>query len=43
MVLKCIRGGDKATSEVWEGAQGLEWTVDSPPPYHTFSPQPIIK
>ncbi len=43
LVLKCIRGGDKATSEVWEGAQGLEWTVDSPPPYHTFSPQPIIK
>jgi cytochrome c oxidase subunit 1 len=43
LIVKCIQGGDKATSEVWEGAQGLEWTVDSPPPYHTFSPQPIIK
>ena len=43
LVLKCIRGGEKATDQVWEGAQGLEWTVSSPPPYHTFSPQPIVK
>jgi cytochrome c oxidase subunit 1 len=36
-------GGKKATPEVWEGAQGLEWTVDSPPPYHTFSTPPEVK
>ncbi len=43
LVIKCIRGGKKADDQVWEGAQGLEWTVSSPPPYHTFSPQPVIK
>ena len=43
LVIKCIRGGEKATDQVWEGAQGLEWTVSSPPPYHTFDPQPIVK
>jgi cytochrome c oxidase subunit 1 len=43
VVLKCIRGGEKATDQVWEGAHGLEWTVSSPPPYHTFSVQPEIK
>ena len=43
LVVKCIKGGEKATAQVWEGAEGLEWTVDSPAPYHTFSPQPVIK
>ena len=43
LVVKCIRGGEKASDQVWEGAEGLEWTVSSPPPYHTFSPQPVIK
>ena len=36
IVIKCVRGGAKATAEVWEGAHGLEWTVPSPAPYHTF-------
>jgi cytochrome c oxidase subunit 1 len=26
-----------------EGADTLEWTVSSPPPFHTFNDQPIIK
>ncbi len=43
VVVKCIRGGEKATDQVWEGAQGLEWSVSSPPPYHTFDPQPIVR
>ena len=38
-----IRGGDKASDEVWEGARGLEWTVPSPAPYHTFESAPDIK
>ncbi len=38
-----IRGGKKATSKVWEGAQGLEWTLSSPPPYHSFATPPRIK
>ncbi len=43
VVVKCIRGGEKATSQVWEGAEGLEWTLSSPPPYHSFTDQPVIK
>jgi len=42
IIVKCVRGGDKATSEVWEGARGLEWTVASPAPYHTFETAPNI-
>ena len=43
VVVKCIRGGEKATDRVWEGAEGLEWTLASPPPYHTFTDQPVVK
>ena len=45
IVLKSIRSGKKANSEVWEGAGelGLEWTLDSPPEYHTFTVQPQVK
>jgi cytochrome c oxidase subunit 1 len=43
IVLKCIRGGKKANDKVWEGAEGLEWTVPSPPPYHTFETPPVVK
>lgn len=35
-IVLTIRGGKKASAKVWEGAHGLEWTVDSPAPYHTF-------
>ncbi len=40
VIYKCIKGGEKATDEVWEGADGLEWTVPSPAPYHTFEKPP---
>ncbi|WP_394754632.1 cytochrome c oxidase subunit I [Crenothrix sp.] len=53
VVIDCMRGGtgEKATNEVWEGAlqygggivEGLEWTLPSPPPYHTFTEPPVIK
>jgi cytochrome c oxidase subunit I len=43
VVLKCIRGGKRAPSRVWEGAEGLEWTLPSPVPYHTFQTPPVIK
>ncbi|GFZ91304.1 cytochrome c oxidase subunit I [Dyella caseinilytica] len=32
----------KATDRVWEGARGLEWTLSSPPPHHSFSVAPVI-
>ncbi len=40
VVVKCIRGGAKAPAKVWEGATGLEWTVPSPAPHHTFTTPP---
>jgi len=43
IVIKTVRGGSKATDEVWEGAEGLEWTLPSPPPYHSFSTAPEVK
>jgi len=43
VVIKCVKGGKKATAQVWEGAQGLEWTLDSPAPYHTFTTPPDPK
>ncbi|MBU3068721.1 cytochrome c oxidase subunit I [Aestuariicella sp. G3-2] len=42
-VIATIRGGKKATDEVWENPEGLEWTVPSPAPYHTFSVPPEVK
>ncbi|MGC1955169.1 MAG: cytochrome c oxidase subunit I [Gammaproteobacteria bacterium] len=43
LVIQTIRGGVKATDNVWEGARGLEWTLTSPPPYHSFTEAPIVK
>ena len=42
IVLKTVMGGKKATDQVWEGARGLEWTVASPAPYHTFTTPPKV-
>ncbi|QKX16630.1 MULTISPECIES: cytochrome c oxidase subunit I [Microbulbifer] len=42
-VIRTVRGGRKATDEVWENPQGLEWTVPSPAPYHTFSTPPVVR
>ncbi|MCX9155529.1 cytochrome c oxidase subunit I [Niveibacterium sp. 24ML] len=43
VVVKCIRGGERAAAKPWEGAEGLEWTVPSPAPYHTFEEPPVVK
>jgi cytochrome c oxidase subunit I len=43
VVIQAVRGGKKASNQVWEGADGLEWTVPSPAPYHTFSTPPRVK
>ena len=37
-----IFGSKKATGRVWEGSHGLEWTLPSPPPYHTFATPPAF-
>lgn len=42
-VIATIAGkGRKADGRVWEGSHGLEWTLDSPAPYHSFSTPPVI-
>jgi cytochrome c oxidase subunit 1 len=43
VVIQAIRGGTKATDQVWEGADGLEWSVSSPPPYHSFETPPEVR
>jgi len=43
IVIKCIRGGEVATDEVWENPDGLEWTVPTPAPHHTFDEPPVMK
>lgn len=40
VVIKTIRGGARAPAKVWDGAEGLEWTVPSPAPHHTFTTPP---
>ena len=42
VIQACRRKGEPATARVWEGAHGLEWTVPSPAPYHTFETPPVI-
>jgi len=42
-IIQTVRGkGKKATMHCWEGSHGLEWTVPSPAPYHTFAEPPKI-
>ena len=43
IVIKCIRGGKAAPAKPWEGAEGLEWSIPSPAPYHTFVTPPEVK
>jgi cytochrome c oxidase subunit 1 len=43
VVIRTIKGGEQASGQVWEGAHGLEWTIPSPAPYHTFETAPEVK
>ena len=43
IVIATVRGGKKATAEVWDNPEGLEWTVPSPAPFHTFETPPTVK
>lgn len=42
LAIKCVRGGEPAPSKPWDRAEGLEWTVPSPAPHHTFTHPPKI-
>jgi cytochrome c oxidase subunit 1 len=47
IIIQTVRGGKKAADMPWEGAQigttGLEWTLPSPPPFHSFITPPTVK
>ncbi|HET7798460.1 MAG TPA: cytochrome c oxidase subunit I [Nevskia sp.] len=42
ILYSALKRGQPATTRVWEGAHGLEWTVPSPAPFHTFEVPPVI-
>jgi cytochrome c oxidase subunit 1 len=43
VVLPMMRGkGEKAPQKPWEAAEGLEWEVPSPAPFHTFETPPKL-
>jgi cytochrome c oxidase subunit 1 len=43
VALPAMRGkGAKAPQKPWEGAEGLEWEVPSPAPFHTFENPPKL-
>ncbi len=45
LVFNSMRAGAKASDKVWDDARphGLEWTVSSPAPYHSFETAPEVK
>ena len=43
VVWPALRGrGEPAPAKPWEGAEGLEWEVPSPAPFHTFATPPRL-
>jgi cytochrome c oxidase subunit 1 len=43
VALPMLRGkGEPAPQKPWEGAEGLEWEVPSPAPFHTFETPPKL-
>lgn len=42
VLIHAIRYGEPASDRVWEGAFGMEWTIPSPAPYHSFTRTPHI-
>ena len=44
IVFKALASGEKAADNPWgEGADTIEWTVPSPPNFHSFDELPVIK
>jgi len=42
IIIKTVRSGKPAEQLPWDGAKGLEWSVPTPAPYHTFSTPPVV-
>ncbi len=43
LVKACKKQGEPVSAQVWEGAEGLEWEIPSPAPYHSFETPPFVK
>jgi cytochrome c oxidase subunit 1 len=44
VVYKTFTSGEKCPDNPWgEGATTLEWTLPSPPPFHTYNELPQVK
>ena len=43
ILFKTLKKDVTAKDKVWEGAEGLEWTLPSPPPYHSFEKPPRVE
>ncbi|CAC9469553.1 Cytochrome c oxidase polypeptide I (EC [uncultured Gammaproteobacteria bacterium] len=43
IVINCIRNGEPTSSRPWEGAKGLEWTLEPKAQYHSFNTPPSRK
>jgi len=43
-VIRTIQAGKKTEeAKTWDGAEGLEWEVPTPAPFHTFEVPPQVK
>jgi cytochrome c oxidase subunit 1 len=43
VVATIVAGKPTSEEKTWEGAEGLEWSVPTPAPYHTFTTPPEVK
>lgn len=40
---RTLKSGAPVGEKQWDGGTTLEWTLPSPPPFHTFETQPVIR
>ena len=43
VIATIVAGKPVSDEKVWDGAEGLEWTLPTPAPYHTFETPPLVK
>jgi cytochrome c oxidase subunit 1 len=43
VIATIVSGTPTSEEKVWEGAEGLEWSIPTPAPYHTFETPPMVR